>query len=398
MLSSEKSTLKSTLESQKQPKNLDFSERELSMATVIKNTKDGKAISYKFRAYLGKDELGKQIAAYTTWNIPDGFTPSKAEKAAKKAAADWEKQVKAEYEKDLQDPDRVKAREIDKKRTEFAGFVQNTWFPLCVQAATFFTLLPKCPVDFRCMLHLLITTGLRRGELLGLQWKDIDFEGHTIEIKRNITYTPEKGLVIDTPKTENSERIIPLLPYLAKLLKEYKKDMYPFSKAAAFVFPSKDSDTIPRDPNAITRKVKCFMKKHNLPDMSPHDLRHPYVKHTTKIFSLRLKVFQAQPVPDALRKIRGAFLHLREGGSHNPFLRSCNKKLSPWSIPQSKMSLILYAISMRLSGYTSTLSMRRSVSSVVSPSELKTAFAASCRLSCRACSSCFCFACANTTA
>ena len=398
MLSSEKSTLKSTLESQKQPKNLDFSERELSMATVIKNTKDGKVISYKFRAYLGKDELGKQIAAYTTWNIPDGFTPSKAEKAAKKAAADWEKQVKAEYEKDLQDPDRVKAREIDKKRTEFAGFVQNTWFPLCVQAATFFTLLPKCPVDFRCMLHLLITTGLRRGELLGLQWKDIDFEGHTIEIKRNITYTPEKGLVIDTPKTENSERIIPLLPYLAKLLKEYKKDMYPFSKAAAFVFPSKDSDTIPRDPNAITRKVKCFMKKHNLPDMSPHDLRHPYVKHTTKIFSLRLKVFQAQPVPDALRKIRGAFLHLREGGSHNPFLRSCNKKLSPWSIPQSKMSLILYAISMRLSGYTSTLSMRRSVSSVVSPSELKTAFAASCRLSCRACSSCFCFACANTTA
>ena len=269
-----KSTLKSTLESQKQPKNLDFSERELSMATVIKNTKDGKVISYKFRAYLGKDELGKQIAAYTTWNIPDGFTPSKAEKAAKKAAADWKKQVKAEYEKDLQDPDRVKAREIDKKRTEFAGFVQNTWFPLCVQAATFFTLLPKCPVDFRCMLHLLITTGLRRGELLGLQWKDIDFEGHTIEIKRNITYTPESGLVIDTPKTENSERMIPLLPSLAKLLKEYKREMYPFSKAAAFVFPSKDSDTIPRDPNAITRKVKCFMKKHNLPDMSPHDLRH----------------------------------------------------------------------------------------------------------------------------
>ena len=398
MLSSEKSTLKSTLESQKQPKNLDFSERELSMATVIKNTKDGKAISYKFRAYLGKDELGKQIAAYTTWNIPDGFTPSKAEKAAKKAAADWEKQVKAEYEKDLQDPDRVKAREIDKKRTEFAGFVQNTWFPLCVQAATFFTLLPKCPVDFRCMLHLLITTGLRRGELLGLQWKDIDFEGHTIEIKRNITYTPEKGLVIDTPKTENSERIIPLLPYLAKLLKEYKKDMYPFSKAAAFVFPSKDSDTIPRDPNAITRKVKCFMKKHNLPDMSPHDLRHPYVKHTTKIFSLRLKVFQAQPVPDALRKIRVAFLHLREGGSHNPFLRSCNKKLSPWSIPQSKMSWILYAISMRLSGYTSTRSISSSASSVVSVSASKIALDASLRLSCRACSSCFCFACANTAA
>lgn len=349
------------------------------MATVIKNTKDGKVVSYKFRAYLGKDELGKQIAAYTTWNIPDGLTPSKAEKAAKKAAAEWEKQVKAEYEKDLQNPDRVKAREIDKKRTEFSSFVQNTWFPLCVQdgehkhttvdfyrhitnkiatyfngkiiqkitpldiqryiiylrttyrskqgkpisdktirhhycvltlifsfameqeiinknpmdkvecpklarkkvnaftdeqAAAFFSLLPQCSIDFRCMLYLLITIGLRRGELLGLQWKDIDFEGCTIEIKRNITYTPQSGLVIDTPKTENSERVVPLLPYLAKLLKEYKKEMYPFSKAAAFVFPSKDCDTTPRDPNAITRKVKYFMKKHNLPDMSPHDLRH----------------------------------------------------------------------------------------------------------------------------
>ena len=142
----------------------------------------------------------------------------------------------------------------------------------------------------------------------------------------------------------------------------------------------------------------CGNSARPMPRIRFHDLRHPYVKHTTKIFSLRLKVFQAQPVLDALRKTRGAFLHLREGGSHNPFLQSCNKKLSSWSIPQSKMSLILYAISMRLSGYTSTLSMRRSVSSAVSPSDLKIALAASCRLSCRACSSCFCFACANTTA
>ena len=100
------------------------------MATVIKNTKDGKAISYKFRAYLGKDELGKQIAAYTTWNIPDGFTPSKAEKAAKKAAADWEKEARFEYERDVKEPERAAIREIENQRTDFVGFVDGLFFPV----------------------------------------------------------------------------------------------------------------------------------------------------------------------------------------------------------------------------------------------------------------------------
>ena len=152
-------------------------------------------------------------------------------------------------------------------------------------------------------------------------------------------------------------------------------------------------------PDAVSRINRKLLKNAGIEEhVRFHDLRHPYVKHTTKIFSLRLKFFQAQAVPDALRKTHGACQHLREGGTRNSVLRSCNKRLSSWSIPQSKISLILYAISMRLSGYTSTLSMRRSVSSAVSPSELKTALAASCRLSCRVCSSCFCFACANTTA
>ena len=101
------------------------------MATVIKNLKDGQVISYKFRAYLGKDER-TQIARYTTWHIPDGLTPSKAERAAQKAAAEWEKQVKTEYEANLKNPERVKQREIDRTKTDFVDFIQNVWFPLCV--------------------------------------------------------------------------------------------------------------------------------------------------------------------------------------------------------------------------------------------------------------------------
>ena len=238
-----------------------------------------------------------------------------------------------------------------------------------------------------------LTTGLRRGEICGLMWQDFDEKAGTLKILRSVNVPKAGELEIGETKTSQGRRTIRLPPSTVQRLKERKKHA-----VSQWIFPEPLAPEKPVRPSAAYYWMKRILREAGLPAIRFHDLRHPYVKHTTKIFSLRLKVFQAQPVPDALRKTRGAFLHLREGGNHNPFLRPCNKKLSSWSIPQSKMSLILYAISMRLSGYTSTLSMRRSVSSAVNPSELKTALAASCRLSCRACSSCFCFACANTTA
>ena len=135
-------------------------------------------------------------------------------------------------------------------------------------------MLPDCESDFRCMMYLLLTTGLRRGELMGLQWRDFDFQNMTLEVSRNITYSPEKGNVIDTPKTENSVRTIPLLPFVAAQLLEYRALERPQSSETAFVFPSDRGDNIPRTPNAVTHRVKRFMKANGLPDMSPHDLRH----------------------------------------------------------------------------------------------------------------------------
>ena len=256
--------------------------------------------------------------------------------------------------------------------------------------------------ELQALIYVTLYYGLRRSEVLGLKWDAVDFESDTLKIQH--TVVKQKTIIAkDSTKSMTSRRVYPLLKEVKKLLldlrEKQKKDRIDFGSAYTetdYIFVW--SDGKPYRPDYITRTFKKVLAQHGLPQMRFHDIRHPYVKHTTKIFSLRLIFSQAQPVPDALRKTRGAFLYLREGGNHNPFLRSCNRKLSSWSTPQSKMSLILYAISMRLSGYTSTLSMRRSVSSAVSPSELKTALAASCRLSCRACSSCFCFACANTTA
>ena len=71
------------------------------MAIITQNKKDGKVVSYKFKACVGRDELGKQVFKCSTWKVPEGLIPSRVEKAAQKAAAEWEKKVKDEYQKDL---------------------------------------------------------------------------------------------------------------------------------------------------------------------------------------------------------------------------------------------------------------------------------------------------------
>jgi integrase len=141
------------------------------------------------------------------------------------------------------------------------------------QAKEFFSLIGEAPIDFRCMLNLLITTGLRRGELMGLQWGDIDLDHCIISVNRNVTYTPTSGIVVSTPKTDCGLRQIPLMLAVADVLKEYRNTMGEWRRQD-YVFPKGGNPTLARDPNSITRRVKRFMKLHGLPDMSPHDLRH----------------------------------------------------------------------------------------------------------------------------
>lgn len=97
------------------------------MATITPKEKDGKIIAYKFRTCVGRDENGRQVSRATTWKIPENLSMTRLTSAAQRAAADWEKQARAEYEKDLCDPERIKARE-----TDFARFVLEEWYPICI--------------------------------------------------------------------------------------------------------------------------------------------------------------------------------------------------------------------------------------------------------------------------
>ena len=236
--------------------------------------------------------------------------------------------------------------------------------------------------------EMLYWCGIREGELLALTPGDFDFGKQTVSISKSYQRIKGQDVVTD-PKTAKSNRVIQMPAFLCEEMEDYIKSLYA-AEPTDRIFPVTKS--------YLHREMDRGAKAAGVKRIRIHDLRHPYVKHTTKIFSLRLMDFQAQAYPDARRKTRGACQLLRVGQSRSPVRPLCNRKRFSCLPPQSKMSWILYAISMRLSGYTSTRSISSSASSVVSVSASKIALDASLRLSCRACSSCFCFACANTAA
>ena len=238
-----------------------------------------------------------------------------------------------------------------------------------------------------------LMTGLRRGEICGLQWSDFDGNTGTLKVCRTIHSQRKGEYTVGETKTNQGMRTIILPHSVTEILRRRKADAI-----SQWIFPDPVKPEDPVDPNAAYRHMKTLLQRAGLPSIRFHDLRHPYVKHTTKIFSLRLMDFQAQAYPDARQKTRGACQLHRGEQSRSPVRPLCNRKRFSCLPPQSKISWILYSISMRLSGYTSTRSISSSASSVVSVSASKIALDASLRLSCRACSSCFFFACANTAA
>ena len=90
------------------------------------------------------------------------------------------------------------------------------------EAARFLELLESEDWQYRVFFTLAIYSGARRAELLGLEWKDIDFDNATVSICRNSLYTKRKGMFTDTVKTKGSNRILKLPAGMFDLLREYR--------------------------------------------------------------------------------------------------------------------------------------------------------------------------------
>ena len=125
-----------------------------------------------------------------------------------------------------------------------------------------------------------LATGLRRGELLGLKWEDLDLERGDLRVKRQIARI--NGEVVEAPlKTKNAYRTLPLARDTVDVLMQQKKKV----GSSPWVFPSSTGG--PMSPDSVLHMLHRVLKRAGLPQVRFHDLRHPYVKHTTKNIILK---------------------------------------------------------------------------------------------------------------
>ena len=90
------------------------------------------------------------------------------------------------------------------------------------EASQFLELLQSEEWPYRMFFTLAVYSGMRKGELLGLEWKDVSFENRTIHICRNSQYTNRKGTYTDTPKTSRSNRVLKMPESVMDMLRQYR--------------------------------------------------------------------------------------------------------------------------------------------------------------------------------
>lgn len=343
------------------------------MASIYPNYRDGKVISFKIKAFLGRDKNGRQITKCKTWTLPKPMSETKATALARKEAAVWEHGIMEEYENSM--------KESSLPELSFEAYVENVWIPshltkeeyrpttiafhkyllkniqpyfegisldkitqktveqyitymkkshrtkqgktlspktirhcYCTlnlilrdavkdgylhdnpatkaeipklikhkvdalskeEVKIFVTALNELPMQLKTMYMLLLTTGMRRGECIGLMWRHISIENRLISVEQNVTYTVQTGVQIGLPKTGSGIRMIPITEAVAILLNEYRTEMEQSGTDIMnmYLFHSPESLYEPHDPTYFTKNLKKFMKRIGLPDMSPHDLRH----------------------------------------------------------------------------------------------------------------------------
>jgi len=113
-----------------------------------------------------------------------------------------------------------------------------------------------------------MTTGLRRGELLGLTWENIYLDEGYISIKQHLIVTT-KGAMIETPKTPSSIRDIPLTAEVIELLRKHKGQ-----NTQGFAFTTDQGNYI--HPRSYQCTFDMLLRKANLPKIRIHDLRHGF--------------------------------------------------------------------------------------------------------------------------
>lgn len=140
-----------------------------------------------------------------------------------------------------------------------------------IQAQELLYQLQNVPKIYRRAVTLLLLTGLRRSELTGLQWSDIDFERKTITVSRTVQYLPNRGVYITDTKSSSSHRIVFVSRQVIDIFLEISREQ---KGTSDYVITNEKGN--PMSPERLTHWFRKFIKTTDLPLIDLHGLRHTY--------------------------------------------------------------------------------------------------------------------------
>jgi integrase len=138
---------------------------------------------------------------------------------------------------------------------------------------------PPEDLKYRVIVDLALGTGLRRGEIMGLEWKDINLDFCTLDVRQASQYLPGQGTFIKDPKNETSKRLISVPAGTIALLKKWKVQQAEQRlkigdqwSGGDWVFTAWNGQKM--HPDTISKWFPGFLKDNKLPHIPFHGLRH----------------------------------------------------------------------------------------------------------------------------
>lgn len=165
---------------------------------------------------------------------------------------------------------RVEAPKAERKEARYLDDEQAMMLLDCLESE---------PLQYRTMITLLLYSGMRRGEMCGLEWSDINFKDCLVDINKSSLYLKDKGIYEDETKNFSSKRVIKIPEFVIQLLAEHRReqsiekfrlcDQWENSEKIFTQWNGK-----PIHPDTLTTWFRKFIKRNSLPDACLHSLRH----------------------------------------------------------------------------------------------------------------------------
>jgi integrase len=137
------------------------------------------------------------------------------------------------------------------------------------EALKFLKLMNFAPPKWRVLVNTMLFLGLRRGEVIGLKWSDVDFEKCTLTVRRSVGYTARDGVFEKCPKTKSGFRVLKFSDDFRRVFLDYKAN---FDDSSGLVFPGRRGKFL--HPDSVGDWLKKFCAAHGFRKINPHLLRH----------------------------------------------------------------------------------------------------------------------------